>query len=214
MTHFPLFLDLKDKEILIFGGGEFALQRVKKLLPFSVRLRVISEQISEEIRQMENYETVILEERTFSENDLERFPPFVIIAEDEEKTAEIYEACKQRHIPVNAVDQPKYCDIIFPSVVSTEHLCIGISSGGISPTATVEFKERIERMIPENMDDILEWMGDLRIYINANLLKEKRKRALRKAFQKAVEMNRPLTSEELQNEIFEKVNDCLDSLFS
>ena len=61
MTHFPLFLDLKDKEILIFGGGEFALQRIKKLLPFSARLRLISEKICEEIRQTENNETVILE---------------------------------------------------------------------------------------------------------------------------------------------------------
>lgn len=202
MTHFPLFLDLKDKEILIFGGGEFALQRIKKLLPFSARLRVISEQISEEIRQMENNETVILEERAFAESDLDRCPPFVIIAEDEEKTAGIYEACRKRHIPVNAVDQPKYCDIIFPSVVSTEHLCIGISSGGISPTATVEFKERIEQMIPENMDGILEWMWELRNDINANLPKEKRKRALRRAFQKAVERNRPLTDEELKKDIF------------
>ncbi len=203
MTHFPLFLDLKDKEILIFGGGEFALQRVKKLLPFSARLRVISEQICEELRDLENSDTVILEERAFSENDLDQFPPFVIIAENEEKTAGIYHACRERHIPVNAVDQPKYCDIIFPSIVSTEHLCIGISSGGISPTATVEFKDRIERMVPENMDDILEWMGELRNDINAKLPKENRKRALRKAFQKAAERNRPLTSEELQSEIFE-----------
>ncbi|MBQ3489226.1 MAG: bifunctional precorrin-2 dehydrogenase/sirohydrochlorin ferrochelatase [Clostridia bacterium] len=202
MTHFPLFLDIKDKEILIFGGGEFALQRVKKLFPFSARLRVISEQICEAIHQLENSESVMLEERAFSENDLDRFPPFVIIAEDEEKTARIYKACQKRHIPVNAVDQPKYCDIIFPSVVSTEHLCIGISSGGISPTATVEFKERIEQMIPENMDGILEWMGELRNDINENLPKEKRKRALREAFRKAMERNRPLTSEELQTEIF------------
>lgn len=201
MTHFPLFLDVKNKEILIFGGGEFALQRVKKLLPFSARLRVISEKISEEIRQMENNETVITEERAFTESDLDRHPPFVIIAEDEEKTARIYEACRQKHIPVNAVDQPKYCDIIFPSIVSTEHLCIGISSGGISPTATVEFKERIEEMIPENIDDILEWMWELRNYINTNLPKEKRKRTLREAFRKAVEYNRPLTPEELHTEI-------------
>ena len=202
MTHFPLFLDIKDKEILIFGGGEFALQRVKKLLPFSARLHVISEHISAELHQMANAENVILEKRAFSETDLERFPPFVIIAEDEEKTSRIYAACQKRHIPVNAVDQPKYCDIIFPSIVSTEHLCIGISSGGVSPTATVEFKERIEEMIPENIDDILEWMWELRNYINTNLPKEKRKRTLREAFRKAVEYNRPLTPEELQNEIF------------
>ena len=202
MTHFPLFLDLKDKEIIIFGGGEFALQRVNKLLPFSARLRVISEQICEELLRLENSDGVILEKRAFSECDLESHPSFVIIAEDEEKTARIYEACRKRNIPVNAVDQPKYCDIIFPSVVSTEHLCIGISSGGISPTATVEFRERIERMIPDNMDTILEWMGELRIYINANLPKEKRKRALREAFRKALEINRPLSFKELQEEIF------------
>ena len=29
MTHFPLFFNLKDKDIIIFGGGHHALQKIK-----------------------------------------------------------------------------------------------------------------------------------------------------------------------------------------
>ena len=195
MTHFPLFFDLKDKKELIFGGGAFTLQRIEKLKPFSPRITVISQKISDPIKQING---ITWEERSFCEKDLDIAPAFVIIAEDKKTTATIYAECKKRQIPVNAVDMPEFCDIIFPSVVSTEHFCIGISSGGISPTATVEFKERIENMLPDNLDAILEWMLPLRDKINNTLPKEKRKSALRQLFNEALTQNRPLKKEEIE----------------
>ena len=32
--YFPLFVDMNDKEIRVFGGGAIALRRVKSLLSF------------------------------------------------------------------------------------------------------------------------------------------------------------------------------------
>lgn len=194
MTHFPLFLDLKGREVLIFGGGAFAMQRIEKLMPFSPKLTVISAEIDESVKKVQG---VRLIEREFCTEDLECSPAFVVIAEDEKKTAFIYEECKKRSIPVNAVDMPRYCDIIFPSVIATEHLCIGISSGGLSPIATVVLKEEIEKLIPDDVDTILERMLELREEIKRALPPEKRKNALRAAFkemmglQTATEEERP-----------------------
>lgn len=194
MTHFPLFLDLNDKDILIFGGGNFALQRIEKLMPFSPKITVISPSISEAIKSINGINIL---ERDFEKNDLKTPPSFVIIAENEDKTACIYAECKKRHIPVNAVDMPKYCDIIFPSLISSKHLCIGISSGGISPTATVAFKEQIEKLIPQNIDEILEWMPLAREYIKSNVPTQCQRFALRELFKAALDKERPLDESEI-----------------
>jgi siroheme synthase-like protein len=194
MTHFPLFLDLKDREVLICGGGAFALQRVEKLKPFMPKIRVVSEEVSDAVRAITG---ITIEERAFREEDLDTAPAFVVIAEDEETTAKIYAVCQKRHIPVNAVDMPKYCDIIFPSVISTKHLCVGISSGGISPTATVEFKSRIEELLPENLDEILEWMPCAKAYVTDRCEKSVRNAILRQVFREALSLNRPLAESEI-----------------
>lgn len=86
MTHFPLFFDLKDKKVLIFGGGAFTLQRIEKLKPFSPRITVISQKISDPIKQING---ITWEERSFCEKDLDIAPAFVIIAEDKKTTATI-----------------------------------------------------------------------------------------------------------------------------
>lgn len=187
MTHFPLFLNLKNRKILIFGGGNFALERINKLMPFSASLTVISPHISDEIKAIKEIEYC---ERAFEPRDLDCSPAFVITAEDRETTAGIYAQCNMRNIPVNAVDMPEYCDIIFPCVISTEHLCIGISSGGISPTATVEFKERFAKQIPDNIDEILVRMPSVRQYIKQNAPAQHYKALLRKVFVQALDENR------------------------
>lgn len=196
MTHFPLFTNLEGRNILIFGGGEHALQRVKKLMPFSPEITVISSDILPEIKQLDGVKII---GRDFCVSDLDCSPVFAVIAENEEKTAVIYAECRKRSIPVNAVDMPRYCDIIFPSVISTQHLCIGISSGGISPTATLEFKDRFSSLIPDDIDGILEWMPEAKAYIRQNAPEALHSRLLRTAFALAAEKNRPLTRDELSD---------------
>lgn len=193
MTHFPLFTDIGGKTVIIFGGGAHAEQRVEKLLPFSPRLVIISERISEKLKAEAAVECI---ERPFCERDLLLEPVFVVIAEDEERTALIYEACHRHNILVNAADRPSFCDIIFPSYIATEHLCVAISSGGISPTATVEYKKRIGEMIPDGIDDILLWMGEVRIFVNATLEPSRRRGALRALFCAALDLGRPLDDRE------------------
>lgn len=201
MTHFPLFMNLQNRRVLIFGGGAFALQRIEKLMPFGAEIFVFSERISDKIKAIKG---IVYEETAFSEALLDLAPSFVVIAEDEEKTALIYRECKRRNIPVNAVDMPKYCDIIFPAVYSTERLCVGISSGGVSPTAAVELRDSFSKLVPDGIDEILEWMPVAKAYIYEKADQHNRKQLLRKAFSLASEKNRPLSEKELLEEVLSK----------
>ena len=101
MNYFPMFMHIKGREILICGGGKHAADKIEKLLPFQPQIRVISENISAKIKNMQNITTA---ERSLTKEDLYTYPLFVIAAEDEAENKRIASLCSELHIPVNAVD--------------------------------------------------------------------------------------------------------------
>ena len=189
MNWFPMFINLENREIIICGGGKHALEKVGKMLPFSPMIHVVSEKISSEIKEIQG---ILWNERTFSEKDLECTPAFVIAAESEDENKRILDICEKRHIPVNAVDMPHLCDFIFPALLATDQLCIGISTGGISPTAAICLKKEIDRMIPSNIDKILLWMPSAKEFVKSAVPKENQNKALLHLAEKAFSENRPL----------------------
>ena len=50
MACFPLFVDLSDRKIRVFGGGAVATRRVKTLLEFGADVPVVASEISSELK--------------------------------------------------------------------------------------------------------------------------------------------------------------------
>jgi siroheme synthase-like protein len=74
----------------------------------------------------------------------------------------VYEDAKRRNILVNMVDVPEYCDFIFPSVVKRGKLVAGVSSSGASPLAAVRLRKEIEKIIPEGIEEKLDYLFEAR----------------------------------------------------
>lgn len=197
MRYFPCFTDLYGKRVLIFGGGKQALEKILKLQPFGCEITVISKNISDEIMQLD---FINIEKRSFMESDLDSFPCIVVAAEERETNERLCVLCRQKHIMFNAVDCPDICDFIFPAVIATDSLCIGISSAGASPSAAIELKKRIQEIIPDNIDDILFAMPDIRERVKKKLpQKERHNKALKLIIQASFENERPLSDIEVDD---------------
>ena len=195
MNYFPMFMDIKDREVLICGGGKHAAEKIERLKPFHPKFHVISENVSADFGHMADIPT---ETRKLTKEDLYSFPVFVIAAEDMEENRRIAGLCRELHIPVNAVDQPEDCDFIFPSMFVTEHLCVGVSSGGVSPTGAICLRNRFAENIPDEIDDILLWIRDLKKELKAaQMPKSTLNKILRLAMNEAIIRGRILTEQEL-----------------
>ncbi len=46
---FPVFIDLQDRMIIVIGGGNIALRRIRTLLPFGGEITVISPDLHESL---------------------------------------------------------------------------------------------------------------------------------------------------------------------
>ena len=148
--YFPVFIDMEGRLVLVAGGGRIALRRVRTLLRFGAKIRVIAPRLCREFEDMEKGRMICIEQREYKPGDI-KGAAFVLAATDSrEVKRQIREECRTEEIPVNVSDDRDLCDFYFPSVVMTDEAVIGISSGGEDPGRTKELRRRIEKTLGES----------------------------------------------------------------
>ena len=201
MSYFPFFIEIKDKECLVVGGGMVALRKIEKLLPFGVKITVVSPAFCSEIEGMES---ILRVQRKFHPADIEG-KLFVIGATDDETVnAEISALCQQKNIPVNIVDDPKKCTFFFPALVKQGEFVAGFSSGGGSPLAAQYIRKKVEDAVPVGFDKVVEILASVREQVKAEIPDmKKRESVFKKIFALALEKEGNITETEI-DEIIRK----------
>ena len=181
MALFPFFVNIEEKEGLVIGTGKHAQEKIERLAPFAPKLRIIPE-------------------GQFSEKDLEPIPAFVIAAgEDTEENHYIAELCREKRILVNVVDDQEYCDFVFPSLITHGNLTVGVCTNGASPATGVLLKQKFEEQIPDDIEEILEFLQSVRPEISKTLTEKKQRfKFYYKLSKMCMDENRTLTEEEFR----------------
>lgn len=181
MGWFPFFIQLEGARGLLVGGGRVALRKAEKLLPFGAQLTVVAPCICPPLAALPG---LTLCRRAFADSDLSPAPDFVIAATgDRALDRRIAALCRARRILVNVVDDPAACGFYFPALVQRGRLCIGISTGGASPTAAAWLRQKIEALLPPGFDGILDRLASRREAVKAEGGSEaKRAERLQQAF--------------------------------
>ena len=168
MAYFPFYVELKDVSVLIVGGGKVALHKVKRILDTtpqpSPNTNHKSSTTLTRLANIKNIKGVEWEEREFEDSDVEGVRFVIAAAGDEELDEHITSLCNDKGILINVVDVKDKCDFIFPSVVSRGKLEIGISSSGASPRITTLLAWEIDSILPDNIEEILDYLEKLRPY--------------------------------------------------
>lgn len=194
MVNFPMFMKLDGKKVFVCGNGKIIEDKIQKLIKFNPDIYLFPENDNYSI---ENKNAKVIN-HMFTEDDLKELPVFVIASCDEERNNAIASACRKNNIPVNVVDHPDLCDFTFGSMVTTENLCIGISSSGVSPTAAIRIKRDIMDVLPDNIDNILEDMPAIRSWVHKWCPDKKMvPRVLNDIISMAFSLDRCLTREEI-----------------
>ena len=162
MSFFPAYFSLKDKKILLVGGGFIALEKLEKLVDFTKDITVITREISDEFLSFATEHNITIENRSYTKGDIDGYDIVIVATDTVEIHKEIYEESRSSRILVNSVDNTAYCDFIFPSYVKRGDLTISISTGGASPAMAKRLRQYIERLIPSNIAQFLQEMRGLR----------------------------------------------------
>lgn len=198
MTLFPFFMNIEGAKAILTGGGKHALEKIERLKPYRPKLHVIAPEF---LQEMEENPELELSYRNFEESDLDSMPAFVIVAgEDAEENHKIAALCRERRILVNVVDDQEYCDFIFPSLIAHGSLSVGICTNGASPSTGVLLKRKIQQQIPDNIEEILDFLQEKRSQIMDAIPNKKQRFAFYYTLSEiCMAKNRSLTEEEFIN---------------
>jgi uroporphyrin-III C-methyltransferase/precorrin-2 dehydrogenase/sirohydrochlorin ferrochelatase/precorrin-2 dehydrogenase/sirohydrochlorin ferrochelatase len=197
MAYFPFFVDLKDRECYIFGGGTVASRKVEALLEFEAKVTVIAPKVCDEILQRKEEIEILL--REYQEEDLDQ-AFFVIAATNQSSVnAEISEACEKRKLLVNAVDQPENCSCLFPAYIKQGDITIGVTTSGKSPVMAGHIKKLIADQIPSYYGRLVQVLGSYREIVKHRVPAEKvRARIFKKLAKIGVEKEGELLPEDVE----------------
>lgn len=162
MAYFPMFLNLEGKDCLVVGGGEVALRKIEQLVKFSPRLKVIAPSIHPEIGILADSYAFEVEKRPYAMDDLSG--RFIVVGalDDLSEQEKIFNFCTTHHIHVNCVDSPAWCSFIFPALIVSDDLCIGINTAGRAPAVSSALRQYLTKMIPQGISELINKVDHIR----------------------------------------------------
>jgi precorrin-2 dehydrogenase/sirohydrochlorin ferrochelatase len=145
----PLMIDLHEKEIVIFGGGEVG-ERKASLFYEHAKVKVISKEFTPGLDLFhEEGKIELIKVKDIGENEITSFlnNAFIVIpaTNDPVFNEKIAKIAKVHGKFINRVDD--IGDIIVPSVIRRGDIVIGISTGGQSPALSKYIRRKIEEVI-------------------------------------------------------------------
>ncbi len=162
MSFFPAYFNLKDRRVLLIGGGNVALEKLEKLVDFTKDVDVISKGVSNEFKTFAKRYNIQIDKREYRYGDISNYDIVIVATNTVNIHKEIYEESRSSRILVNSVDNTAYCDFIFPSYIKKGDLTISISTSGASPAMAKRLRIYIEKLIPNSIESFLKELKELR----------------------------------------------------
>lgn len=164
MNLYPAMLNISGRRVLVVGGGEVALRKMRDLLECGALVTAISPDFHEAVTALGESSpgAVTLVRRTYRSGDCDGFLIVISATDDDAVNRQVFLEARERNIFINAVDDPENCTFFVPSWFRRGDLLVSVSTGGISPSLAARLRREIEESIPGSIEKKLEALQRVR----------------------------------------------------
>ncbi|MBP2194781.1 siroheme synthase CysG [Pantoea cypripedii] len=162
MDYLPLFADLKNRPVLVVGGGDIAARKIELLRRAGAHVRVTARELGHELQALHEIAAIEWIAQTFDAEQLEGVFLVIAATDNNALNSQVFDAANARHKLVNVVDDQPKCSFIFPSIVDRSPLVVAISSSGTAPVLARLLREKIEALLPANLGQMATVAGQWR----------------------------------------------------
>ncbi|MGI3185553.1 siroheme synthase CysG [Nioella aestuarii] len=148
MKHFPIFLAVENRRILLSGGGDAALAKLRLLLKTEARIEVFATNPAPEIMAWAADARLALHHRPLSADDLPGAVLVYAADEDDAEDARIKQLADTADILVNVVDNLADSAFITPAIVDRDPVTVAIGTEGAAPVLARAIKRDLEEKLP------------------------------------------------------------------
>ena len=148
MDFLPIFLNVKEHDCLVVGGGQIAARKIALLRKAGASINVIAPVLCEELELLTISDDISHQQREFNETDINNQSVIIAATNNREVNESVSAAAQSKGIPVNVVDNPDLCSFIMPSIIDRSPVQIAVSTGGASPVLARLLRGKLESFIP------------------------------------------------------------------
>ncbi|UZO80998.1 bifunctional precorrin-2 dehydrogenase/sirohydrochlorin ferrochelatase [Aquimarina sp. ERC-38] len=161
---YPVFLKVKNLNVLIVGGGNVAEEKLHFLTKSSpdAKVTMVAPMFREATVALAKKYCVTMVADTYHERYLTGRHMVVATTDIPEVNVQVWKDCRAQAKLVNVADNPPYCDFYMGGIVTKGNVKVAISTNGQSPTTAKRLRQFFEEVIPENIDDLVKNLNEYR----------------------------------------------------
>ncbi len=176
----PLMLDLSEKEVVIFGGGDVG-ERKASLFADHSKVTLISREFTPKLTDLfENKRIKLIKVKDLTENEIHQYMKnaFIVIpaTNDALLNDKIAAMAGETGKLVNRVDD--LGDIIVPSIIRSGDIVIGISTLGHSPALSKYIRMRFEEVITPGFPYMAKLQNEFRELLKSRVHDHKKRKEI------------------------------------
>jgi len=142
-NYLPISIDITDQKILIIGGGQSALKKIRILQRFEANLEVVAENIIDEILAI----GIPCYKKRYEKSDLMGYLILYSCTNDEVLDTQILKDGKEAGVLVNIHDNPALCQFVSPAIYKNENITVAVSSNAQDVYESIRLRNLVQEYL-------------------------------------------------------------------
>ncbi len=151
MKHFPIFMALEGRRVVVSGGGDAAVAKLRLLMKTEARITVIAEGFADEIENWAHDGKLALIHRSQEPGDALCASLFYAANDDEAEDARVTRLAQADGALTNWVDNLGRSQFITPAIVDRDPVTVAIGTEGAAPVLARAIKADLEARLPRSL---------------------------------------------------------------
>jgi precorrin-2 dehydrogenase/sirohydrochlorin ferrochelatase len=156
-----MMVHIKDKPIVVVGGGKVATRKLESLLDAEANVTVISPEITGELKAWVDSQKLSWKQKRFEPEDVQEAFMIIAATDHTEVNLNVHKVAKPYQL-INIADRPELSNFIVPSTLQRGKLLISVSTSGASPGLSRKIKQELSTMYDETYEEYLDFLNSSR----------------------------------------------------
>jgi len=170
-TFVPLFIDVKDLNVLVTGGGKVGTKRALSFANHGSKVTVVSLSFSEDLIKNEDKIVLVKEDaKNLSVDFLSKFDIIITATNNQKLNSELCELAKKLRKLCNNPTAPEESNFIVPIYYSDDKLSIAITTFGKSSLTSKYILQLIQKeILSKEIYELIEAMANVKDLLKHNI---------------------------------------------
>ena len=139
----PISIDISNRKILIIGGGQSALKKIRILQRFGATMEVLAENIDKEILSI----GITCYQKRYEKSDLQGYLMLYSCTNNQELDTQIALDGREAGVLVNIHDNPSLCQFVSPAIYQDGNITVAVSSNALDVYESIRLRNLIQKFL-------------------------------------------------------------------